>query len=258
MNEIPNEITNFMGQIRQIRFPQQGDTSDVGIIASEQGLFVLKRTRGRQFRSWLHHEVLVLDALANTDLPVPRGHLYVEHDLQNQSWAVFYYLEGDTLRQVLSQERDCERRQETIMNFGGILAKIHATPCPNVLRSETEWLDRTLLQAKFNLEHYLVDGDNELLCRLMTNKPNPIAETLIHGDFTIDNVLVKDGEIVGVIDWGGGAFGDPRYDVSLAIRPKPRLFKDQADVDIFFKGYGVKNITDEDFTYFAEGLYKFF
>lgn len=92
----------------------------------------------------------------------------------------------------------------------------------------------------------------------MTNKPNPITETLIHGEFTIDNVLVKASEIVGVIDWGGGAFGDPRYDVSLAIRPKPRLFEDQADVDIFFKGYGAKNITDEDFTYFAEGLYEFF
>lgn len=86
----------------------------------------------------------------------------------------------------------------------------------------------------------------------------PIAPTLIHGDFTIDNVLVHDGKISGVIDWSGGAFGDPRYDVSLAVRPKPNAFQDRLDLDIFFKGYGKELITCDDFTYFADGLYEFF
>lgn len=61
-----------------------------------------------------------------------------------------------------------------------------------------------------------------------------------------------------MIDWSGGAFGEPRCDAALAIRPKPRVFQDQLDVDIFFEGYGEKILTEDDFTYFAEGLYEFF
>lgn len=44
--EIPQEIIKELGVISNIIFPQQGHTSDVGIIDSEKGLFVLKRTRG--------------------------------------------------------------------------------------------------------------------------------------------------------------------------------------------------------------------
>jgi aminoglycoside phosphotransferase (APT) family kinase protein len=93
---------------------------------------------------------------------------------------------------------------------------------------------------------------------LFTDKPQPVTQTLIHGDFTIDNVLVHDGEISGVIDWSEGAFGDSRCDAALAIRPKPNVFQDYLDVDIFFEGYGEKILTDDDFTYFAEGFYEFF
>lgn len=258
ISEIPTEVVNLTSQITGIRFPRQGYTSDVGIIESEQGLFVLKRTKGEQFGSWLRQEVLVLDSLANTNLPVPRVHLYLEHRRPNECWALFDYLAGETLRQVLAQERNFDRRHEAIFNFGCILSKIHATPCPDVLKREVPWIDRMLLQAKFNLEHYPVDGNEELLNRLIADKPEPIKQTLIHGDFTIDNVLVKAGEITGVIDWSGGAFGDPRCDVSLAIRPKPDVFRDQTEADIFFKGCGGRTIIDEDFTYFAEGLYEFF
>jgi aminoglycoside phosphotransferase (APT) family kinase protein len=37
-------------------------------------------------------------------------------------------------------------------------------------------------------------------------------------------VLVEDNEISGIIDWSGGAFGDPRYDIALATQPKPEAF----------------------------------
>ena len=52
---------------------------------------------------------------------------------------------------------------------------------------------------------------------------------------TIDNVLVHNGEVTGIIDWSGGAFGDPRYDVSLAIRPKHHIFEWESDKLCFFE-----------------------
>lgn len=84
------------------------------------------------------------------------------------------------------------------------------------------------------------------------------TQTFIHGDFTIDNVLVSNAVVTGIIDWAGGVYGDPRYDVSLAIRPKLNAFETGRDIQIFFEGYGQKIIDEEDYNYFANGLYEFF
>lgn len=64
--------------------------------------------------------------------------------------------------------------------------------------------------------------------------------------------------VTGVIDWSGGAHGDPRYDLSLAIRPKPNAFESERDKQIFFKGYRGKMIDDDVYDYFVNGLYEFF
>jgi aminoglycoside phosphotransferase len=101
----------------------------------------------------------------------------------------------------------------------------------------------------------------ELLKKLKGNKQKEIKQTLIHGDFTIDNVLVHKGKIASIIDWNQGAFGDPRYDVSLSIRPKPRAFESEIDVNIFFKDTGRRpslkktiNILRMDYTHFFDGI----
>jgi aminoglycoside phosphotransferase (APT) family kinase protein len=114
----------------------------------------------------------------------------------------------------------------------------HSTPCPNELIHERPWLDQMLYQSEYNLKNYKVDGTEELLEKIKMNKPNDYNQTLIHGDYTIDNVLVSNGVITGVIDWAGGTYGDPRYDVSLAIRPKPNAFENEIENKFFLKGTG--------------------
>jgi len=115
-----------------------------------------------------------------------------------------------------------------------------------------------LNKAEYKLTHFAVDGSEERLKRLKEVRPKPIDNTLIHGDFTIDNVLVNECNIVGVIDWSGATYGDPRYDVALAIRPKYNAFDNDRDKEIFFKAYGKLRITDEEYNYFEDGLYSFF
>ncbi|SHR51791.1 Aminoglycoside phosphotransferase [Mycobacteroides abscessus subsp. abscessus] len=57
-----------------------------------------------------------------------------------------------------------------------------------------------LYQAEYNFNNHEVDGTKELLERLKVEKPEEYKQTLIHGDFTIDNVIVSNGIIIGVID----------------------------------------------------------
>jgi len=40
----------------------------------------------------------------------------------------------------------------------------------------------------------------------------PVAPTLLHGDFHAGNVLREDGHVTGVVDWTCALVGDPRFD----------------------------------------------
>jgi aminoglycoside phosphotransferase len=64
--------------------------------------------------------------------------------------------------------------------------------------------------------------------RLKNDRPGPIENTLIHGDFHMNNLLVNHNNIVGIIDWPRAAYGDLRFDVALAIRPKQGYFRSKA------------------------------
>ncbi|MCS7460989.1 aminoglycoside phosphotransferase family protein [Paenibacillus doosanensis] len=259
LREIPREIIEHSGTVKSIRFPRQGHTSDVGIIECAHGRFVLKRAKGEQYCAWLSREVGVLSCLhSGAALPVPRVYRFVEQKEENQSWALLQCFEGETLREALTKENSADKKQELIFRFGASLAQIHAALCPEALVGDADWLDDMLRKAEFNLARYATDGTAELLELLKRSKPAPIENTLIHGDFTLDNALVHDGSITGIIDWSGGAFGDPRYDVSLAVRPKPGAMETDAEREAFFEGYGRKIISEREYRYFENGLYEFF
>jgi aminoglycoside phosphotransferase (APT) family kinase protein len=149
-------------------------------------------------------------------------------------------------------------RAHLLRAFGQVLAAIHATPAPpDMIQGSRPWLDRMLDMAAHNLAHYPVDGSPELLERLQGNRPADVPATLIHGDYTLDNVLVAGNAVSGVIDWSGGDWGDPRYDLALAIRPEPEAFDNPGDVEAFFEGYGSRPLSDDEYGYF-NSLYEFF
>jgi len=256
MEGIPAPIQEFLNRIKSLHFPRQGYTSEVMLIESERGRFALKKARGVRYSDMLGKEVAVLKSLANTGLPIPK--VWTSVETGEEVWVLMDWIEGETVRQFLSREKNPAKREEVIFRFGQILSRIHGTPCPRELKGDRPWLEEKLEEAESNLRKYEVDGTEQLLERLKAKKPKGIGQTLIHGDFTIDNVLVFEGKVTGVIDWSGGAFGDPRYDVALAIRRKPNAFETKLERECFFEGYGGNIIDEWEFNYFAQGLYEFF
>ncbi|MEN2767386.1 phosphotransferase family protein [Ornithinibacillus xuwenensis] len=205
----------------------------------------------------MNKEAKILKLLENTSVPIPKLHKVVSNKENRECWVLMEYVQGVTLREALATSNTEAERANLIYQFGQILRQVHESDCPKGLVEKKPWIDRMLAEASYNLERYQVDGSRILLEKLIKTKPNRKKQTLIHGDFTIDNVMVKDGKINKIIDWSGGAFGDPFYDVSLAIRPHLNVFEKKTDKAIFFEGYGDK-INEESYQYFAEGLYEFF
>lgn len=257
IQDIPVEIIAQIGEVKNITFPRQGHTSIVAILDTIDHKYIIKKTENDLYNEWLSEEYKVLQYLFRTGLPVPKVYLYhIEH---KSRWLLMDYIDGISLREFLSKEPNLKDKEKAIYNFGRCLKKIHECSCPiELLQNDESWLDSILNKAEYNLTHFAVDGSEELLTCLKEVRPNPIGHALIHGDFTIDNVLVKDSNIVGIIDWAGAAFGDPRYDVALAIRPKFNAFDNERDREIFYGAYGKFRLTEEEYNYFEDGIYNFF
>jgi Phosphotransferase enzyme family len=53
-----------------------------------------------------------------------------------------------------------------------------------------------------------------------------VADDVVHMDFTAANVLGADGEVTGVIDWGGTRSGDRAFDLATWFYYSPRTCRD--------------------------------
>lgn len=102
---------------------------------------------------------------------------------------------------------------------------ISGCPCSNTLTEK-------LVQAKYNIEHNLVDTDDfneetfttegfhdidELYGFLEQNR---VKEDLVlsHGDYCLPNVFVSGRKAAGFIDWGRGGTADRWQDIALCLR----------------------------------------
>jgi aminoglycoside phosphotransferase (APT) family kinase protein len=206
---------------------------------------------------WLSREHRVLLALADSSLSVPHvlGYAQVDHKENGpEAWLVMSRLEGRPLwNEIL--HANSRRRARLLQRVGELLKQLHATPVPIGLKSESPWVDQMLAEARRNLEW--CDGTIELLASLHHRRPEPAPDVLIHGDLALDNVLVSAEDAMSLIDWSGGAQGDPRYDVALALRTEPEIELGEAELAAFFEGYGGIPMARSTRRWF-ESLYEFF
>jgi aminoglycoside phosphotransferase (APT) family kinase protein len=94
------------------------------------------------------------------------------------------------------------------------------------------WRDRSVRDA---LERVEAPGALELWEEALAAAECPFARVWIHADLDARNVLVRDGRLAAVIDWGGAGIGDPAIDVMVAwklvARAERDRFREALDVD---------------------------
>lgn len=247
--DLPEEIAQLLPEAAALEFPRQGETSELAYVVGSD--LVVKHCRGALYSLGLQGEHTALQALAESDLPVPRAVGF--HAEKESAWLVMTRLPGEPLWNVIERSQDSEVRARWFRELGALLARIHSTPVPPALRpaEPRRWLERVLARARRFSRRWV----RELATRLDRNRPPDLPDTLIHGDFTIDNVLAHEGEISGVIDWGGAGLGDPRYDVTLALATQPEIQLAPEVVSAFFDGYGAAALP-ADLRRFFESVYE--
>ncbi|MEW8979837.1 MAG: aminoglycoside phosphotransferase family protein [Symbiobacterium sp.] len=259
LHELPDGVRQALGRIRTVTYPSQGATSAVAVVTTASDRLVVKRARGPQFPDWLEREHAVLRDLQPLGLPVPRP-VYYERPRPDEAWLVMEHLPGEPIGAVLARETDRTRRDALLAEWGAALRRLHDAGPPPGWPTADDWLDRALAEAARNAARFPQEGATpELLARLHRERPAPGAHGLIHGDCTVDNTLVLSGRVTGFIDWSGGAWGDRRYDLTLATRPEPGAFAEQREKDLaaFYAGYGGTPLPQREWEWF-EALYEFF
>lgn len=251
-DEVVKEIEAVAGKITSIALlDEQGCTSEVRRVVAGERSYILKSATKELYRLWLRNEAKVLSKLPQEELPVPTAYGFFEE--LDRSHLLMSLEEGVSLTAALNEATPHEK-EHLYRSFGQFLHDFHER-CPlPVLKRENDWLEDQLKAAESHLARGECDGDLTLLESLKRNRPGAVLQTMIHGDCTTDNVLVKDGQVWRFIDVSGMTVGDPRYDESLAIRK----INEPGDLEAFYKGYTRYRVSREEFIYFDQGLYEFF
>jgi aminoglycoside phosphotransferase (APT) family kinase protein len=141
---------------------------------------------------------------------------------------VMRYLEGDVIsRELPAGLEEREARHALGLDLVDTLAEIHdadvSRPELAAFARPGSYLERQVRRFaqlwEINTTRELPDVE-EVGAWLAAHLPEPLAPSVVHGDYRLGNMMVAPGEptrILAVLDWEMGAIGDPRADVGYLL-----------------------------------------
>ncbi|MFI6878055.1 phosphotransferase family protein [Streptomyces sp. NPDC050400] len=185
----------------------------------------------------MKREHRVIAALHPTNVPVPEPVLLCEDEsVIGSPFYVMEFVDGTPYR-TSDQLAPLgpERTRAAVLGLVDTLVDLHAVDPASVGLGDfgrpEGFLDRQLrrwgkqLDASRNRE---LAGIDELQAALGRSLPDSPAPTIVHGDYRLDNVLVRqdpDGvdRIKAILDWEMSTLGDPLTDVGLLAMYSAKL-----------------------------------
>ncbi|GGC01490.1 aminoglycoside 3'-phosphotransferase [Pseudoduganella buxea] len=166
------------------------------------------------------HEMVKLRWLADY-LPVPAVTQFVR--TQDEAWLLMTALPGHTAYQVMAARPDLQGA--VVDALATFLRRLHVIPadaCP--FTSEHPY---RLARARSRIDGDLVDEDDfdeerqgwtaqqvwQAMQDLLPFAPDPVVT---HGDFSLDNLIIQGGDVVGCIDVGQAGIADRYQDLAIA------------------------------------------
>jgi aminoglycoside phosphotransferase (APT) family kinase protein len=254
VEDLPDDILTTTGEIRHISYPGQSRRNLLLRLDADNGQFVLKAARG-PYRGWeLWTEHVMMQDLSETAIPVPDSLAFIQD--QELYLQLRQYVRGTPLNAMLE---DSETSNLGVLRqVGRTLAAIHRLGSP--VWTWQEWLDASLSVAEQNIDNGVIDPDrfseeespSAVLEWLRDSRPDSGSVVLLHGDFRVENLLWRAGQIVAVLDWAFADFGDPYYDLATVLEAA----QDQVETRHVLAGYGMSQPDFERLYYFHQ-LAKF-
>jgi aminoglycoside 2''-phosphotransferase len=186
------------------------------------GTHIARAGRHLAAQQMLAHEAMVL-ATIGPMLPVPTPRIEIHRVAGTTIIAVHEKLPGEPL--VSIDDLTPDQREHVAADLGSFLRALHAIPLEAVsgldlpVEDGSAWstwlaLVRTRIYPLLNdLEAERFDARAVAFLESWPGGPGQPK----HGDFGSGNILVADGRISGIIDFGSVSIGDPATDVAGLI-----------------------------------------
>ncbi|MCA0969227.1 phosphotransferase [Halobacillus litoralis] len=189
-------------------------------------------------------EASVLHDLSSHKLsiPIPEPRYRGKADDGDFPFVGFTYMKGH----VLTDESDTNAVAPDAPRLGRFLSELHqlkvdAAALDHLDRLSVKKRKPKLKEAIHNIEHVLSRSLLDELKSYVEHVPdeeNPEGQTFVHGDLHAKNIIMDQGRISGIIDWGDAHLGHPAVDLAfvyMTLQPEDRagFFQEYGDVDLY-------------------------
>ncbi|TDO46091.1 Ser/Thr protein kinase RdoA (MazF antagonist) [Kribbella sp. VKM Ac-2571] len=175
----------------------------------------------RQDVPWFVDEAYLMTQARAVGVPTAEvlGLEHLDHDGQLLSFSVQQFLPGRSLDELVGELSGAEL-ERLVLDAGEILARVHSVGpedrrVRHVLRSPEEHeitrVAGIVREAFGSAEAAVVERGAQFLRQQVTTRAAPPV-SLVHGDFCPKNLLIRDGAVVGIIDWEFAGRTAPAYD----------------------------------------------
>lgn len=205
-----------------------GQSNPTFLLSGDKGKFVLRRKPPGTLLASAHavdREFRVMQALADTDVPVPRMmHLCDDDDVIGSMFYIMEYCDARVFWSPMMKDTDNATRSAVYDQMNRILAALHSVdvqsaglgdygnPGNYFARQLSRWTKQYRASQTDNLTEI-----EELISWLDANLAEDSGQvSLVHGDYRLDNILwAKDSATpLALIDWELSTLGDPIADLA--------------------------------------------
>ena len=198
-------------------------------IFDDTNVFVLRRPPfGLKLESAhnMAREYKIIKVLNENGLRVPKPlYLYNKKELSQDDFYIMEFIDGETIANNHVAENYKAREKNRITeSFIKALSEIHnfdvISSKLNDLGKHENYVERQINRWNKQFQSQKVREINELDSAtklLLNNIPSQQTVGIVHGDYRLDNVRVKDNQVVAVLDWELCTLGDPLADMGTVI-----------------------------------------
>ena len=174
----------------------------------------------------MDREYKILKVLSENGLRVPKPmYLYNKKELSVDDFYIMEFIEGETIANNQIADEFNEIQKNTITeSFIKALSEIHnfdvISSELNDLGKHEDYVERQINRWNKQFQSQKVREITELESAtklLLDNIPSQQTVGIVHGDYRLDNVRVKDNQVAAVLDWELCTLGDPLADMGTVI-----------------------------------------
>jgi homoserine kinase type II len=236
-----NELLSIfdLSKLRNFQGASSGIENTTYFLALVDGLQLVLTLFENITRDELPFYITLTRGLNAAGMPVPcplqKFDGFSIHEILDKPALLFPLVQGSHLDQPNLEEID---------QMGSTLAKIHlqclALSYEHVNPHGLEWMQQTLMFAESSLllgDKTLIEQQIQVRSKLESLK---LPRAVIHADLFRDNVLFRDGKVVGIIDFYGAGTDCLILDIAIAVNDWCLNAEDLVDEEkriIFLRAY---------------------